>query len=142
MAIDVFSEEWSHACCAQLNGHQPYKSAASGWEGAIVMVMRADPKQGLTEDRAAWFDLHRGECRGARMATPEDRESAPYVMSAVPSVWKQVFAREMEPISAIMFGKLKLERGSMFTLARYTTAAKEMVVAAGMVEAVFPGEEG
>jgi putative sterol carrier protein len=142
MAIEVFSEEWSHACCAQLNQHEPYKSAASSWEGPIVMVMRADPKQGLTEDRAAWFDLHHGACRGARMATPGDRENATYVMSAPPAVWQQIFSRKLEPISAIMFGKLKLERGSMFTLARYTNAAKEMVVAASMVDAEFPNGAG
>jgi putative sterol carrier protein len=140
MPSEVFTEEWSHACCAQLNQHEPYKSAASTWEGSIAMVMRADPKQGLTEDRASWFDLHHGACRSARAATAEDREQAAYVMSAPPAVWKQIFNRQLEPISAIMFGKLKLERGSMFTLARYTTAAKEMVIAASMVDAVFPGD--
>jgi len=140
MAIEVFSEEWSHACCDQLNRHEPYKSAASSWEGAIVMVMRADPRSGLEEDRAAYFDLHHGECRGARVATEEDLARAPYVMAAKPDVWKQVFGRQLDPISALMFGKLKLERGSMFSLARYTAAAKEMVVAASMVEAAFPGE--
>jgi putative sterol carrier protein len=140
MAIEVFSEEWSHACCAQLNRHEPYQKAASNWEGAIVMVMRADARAGLDEDRAAYFDLHHGACRGARAASPEDREGAPYVMTAPPGVWKQIFSRQLEPISAIMFGKLKLERGSMFTLARYTTAAKEMVNAASMVEGSFPGE--
>lgn len=140
MATDVFTEEWSHRCCEQLNQHEPYRTAASGWEGAIVMVMRADPKVGLEEDRAAYFDLHHGSCRGARAASKEDRENAPYVMAAPPRVWEQVFAKELEPISALMFGKLKLERGSMFTLARYTAAAKEMVAAAGMVEARFPGE--
>lgn len=140
MTIEVFTEEWSHACCDQLNRHEPYRTAASAWEGAIVMVMRADPKAGVDEDRAAFFDLHHGACRGARLASPEDREQAAYVMTAPPRVWKQIFGRELEPISAIMFGKLKLERGSMFTLARYTAAAKEMVVAASLVEADFPGD--
>lgn len=140
MAIEVFSEEWSHACCDQLNQHEPYRNAATNWEGAIVMVMRSDPKAGLTEDRAAYFDLHHGSCRGARAASLDDRDNAPYVMTAPPGVWKQIFSRQLEPISAIMFGKLKLERGSMFTLARYTTAAKEMVVAASMVDSRFPNE--
>jgi putative sterol carrier protein len=140
MALEVFSEEWSHAACEKLNQHEPYRSAASNWEGAIVMVMRADPKAGVTEERATYFDLHHGACRGARVASNADRDDAPYVMSAPPGVWKQIFSRQLEPISAIMFGKLKLERGSMFTLARYTTAAKEMVVAASMVDSQFPGE--
>jgi putative sterol carrier protein len=138
--MDVFSDEWSHACCAKLNEHEPYRAAASNWEGAIIMVMRADAKARVEEDRAAYFDLHHGSCRGARAATADDRENAPYVMSAPPAVWKQIFSGQMEPISALMFGKLKLERGSLFTLARYPRAAKEMVVAASMVEATFPAE--
>jgi putative sterol carrier protein len=138
MPFDVFTDDWSRACCDQLNAHEPYRTAASSWEGAMVMVMRADERTGLAEDRAAWFDLHHGACRGARAATPEDRAAAEYVMSAPPRIWKQIFARDLDPMSALMFGKLKLERGSMFTLARYTTAAKEMVIAASMVDAVFP----
>lgn len=140
MPMEVFTEDWSHACCEQLNQHEPYRSAAKSWEGAIVMLMRADPKAGVAEERAAYFDLHHGSCRGARVATADDIANAPYVMSAPPGVWKQIFARELEPISAIMFGKLKLERGSMFTLARFTSAAKEMVVAASQVEATFPDD--
>jgi putative sterol carrier protein len=104
------------------------------------MVMRADPANGVAEDRGAYFDLHHGSCLGARAATADDRENAPYVMTAPAKIWKQIFGRELEPISALMFGKLKLERGSLFTLARYTTAAKEMVVAASMVEGRFPGD--
>jgi putative sterol carrier protein len=140
MALDVFSDEWSRACCERLNTHEPYRTAASSWEGAMIMVMKADARAGLDADRAAWFDLHHGQCRAARAATPEDRADAPYVLAAPPRIWKQIFARDLDPMSALMFGKLKLERGSMFTLARFTTAAKEMVAAASMVEGVFPDE--
>ena len=44
----------------------------------------------------------------------------------------------MDPVSAVMQGKLKLSRGNLFTLAKYAPAAREMVLAAGEVGGTFP----
>lgn len=139
MPLEVFTEEWSRACCEQLNQHEGYRQAAADWEGASVMVMTADPAQGVHEDRAVYLDAARGRCNGARTATPEDMEEAPYVFRADPATWKRLMAGEVEPVQAVMTGKLKLTRGSLMTLAKHAAAATAMVKAVAQVESTFPG---
>ena len=67
---------------------------------------------------------------------PEDE--APYVLEADPYSWKRVLDGELDPIAGLMRGKIKLRRGSVVELARYVKAAKELVRAAGRVDASYP----
>lgn len=142
MPTEVFTEAWARACCEALNASERYRRAAAEWEWPIVLAMTADPAHGVPEARAFHLDLFRGECRGTRPATEEDRERAAYVMEAGPGAWREILSGRLEPVTALMQGKLRLARGSLFALARYADAAREMVAAAGTVDAVFPGDEG
>lgn len=136
--MEVFTEEWGRACCEEMNRREAYRAAAAEWEGSVVLVMERDPALGVEEDRAYWLDLHRGACRGMRRATDDDLAKAAYVMRAAPMAWQHILAGELDPVAAVMSGRLRLARGSLFALARYTAAAREMVAAAGAVEAYFP----
>lgn len=138
MPIEVFTEEWCIACCEALNESEAYRASAAAWEGAIVLVMAADAAQGVAEDRAVYIDAHRGECRGAWPARDGEAEGAPFVFRADPAAWKRLLAGEMDPVSAVMQGKLKLVRGGLFTVAKFSTAAKEMIAAAARVGGTFP----
>ena len=141
--MEVFTDEWCTACCAAMNARESYRQAAAGWDqGAVVLVMTADPAQGVPAERAAWIDMHQGACRGSRMATPADREAATYVLQADPAGWKKLLSGETEPVPAMMTGKLRLTRGSLFALARYAQAAREMVHAAGDAGGTFPDAPG
>ncbi|HYJ80370.1 MAG TPA: SCP2 sterol-binding domain-containing protein [Longimicrobiaceae bacterium] len=135
---EVFTEEWSRACCAALNGRESYRTAAAAWEGAIVLTLAADPAAGFGADRAVYIDAHHGECRGARMAGDDDLAAAPFVFRADPAIWKRLLAGEIDPVSAVMQGKLRLVRGGLMTVAKYATAAKEMIAAAAQVGGTFP----
>ena len=137
--MEVFTEAWCVACCDRLNQRESYRLAAAGWEGAAVLLMSADPEQGIDEDRAVWLDIHHGQCRGTRVATAQDVETAPYVFRAGAAHWKRLLDGELDPVSAVMQGKLKLSRGNLFTLAKYAPAAREMIAAAGEVGGTFPG---
>lgn len=138
MAPEIFTGEWARDWCEEINRSEAYAEAAESWEGALVLAVHADPSYGLEEGRAVWVDLWHGECREARAAGEGDREEAPYVIAADPYSWKRVLEGEMDPISGLMRGKLKLERGSVVELARYVRAAKELVAAAGRVESRYP----
>lgn len=138
MPGEIFTGDWARDWCREINDSEAYREAAETWEGAVVLSVKADPAYGLEEGRAVYVDLHRGECREARAATEEDREEVPYVIAADPSVWRRILGGELDPVSGLMRGKLTLERGSVGELARYVTAAQEMVAAAGRVEAEYP----
>jgi putative sterol carrier protein len=140
--MEVFSAEWSEACCARMNAREGYRAAAAGWEGATVLVMGADPAEGVDADRAVWLDLHDGACRGTRPATPGDLAEAAYVLRADPATWRRMLAGDTDPVTAVMTGGLKLVRGSLFALAKHAAAAREMVAAAGEVGGTFPAPAG
>ena len=141
--MEVFTKEWASACCEALNRGGAYAVAAAGWEeGASVLTMAADPAHGIMEDRAVFVDAHRGHCNGARMATEADMEAASFIFRADPATWRRLLAGEVEPVAAVMAGKLKLTKGSLMTLAKYAKAATAMVAAAGEVGGSFPASSG
>jgi putative sterol carrier protein len=135
---EIFTDAWCTACAARLNARSAYREAASGWEGDVVLEMASDPSAGIASERAVWLDLHDGVCRSARVATTTDRASAAYVLRADPVTWRRLLAEEVEPVAAVMAGKLRLARGNLFALAKYASAAREMVAAAGEVGGTFP----
>jgi putative sterol carrier protein len=140
--MEVFTEEWCVACCDRLNGRDSYRTAAAGWKGAVVLAMTPDPAHGIETERAVWIDVDDGVCRGTRVATAEDLHTATYVFRADAAQWSRLLAGEVDPVAAVMTGKLKLARGSLFTLAKYAQAAREMVLAAGEVGGTFPSPRG
>lgn len=140
--MEVFTEEWSQACCARMNASAAYRQAAADWVGAVVLVMTADPAQGAYEQRAVFIDMERGVCHGSRVASAVDRADAAYVLQADPGTWRRLLSGDSDAMSMVMTGKLKLAKGNMFTLAKYAKAAREMVNAAGEVGGEFPSARG
>ena len=69
MAYEIYTGDWARAWCGALNDSEAYAEAASDWEGALVLRVRADTSYGIEEPRSVWVDLHHGDCRGARAAT-------------------------------------------------------------------------
>jgi Putative sterol carrier protein len=138
MAAEIFTEEWANAWCEKINENASYRKAAERWEGAIVLVMTADPDFGIPEERAVIADLWHGECRSGHTADAAARDAAPYVISGSPAAWRKILDGEADPIVALMGGKLKLARGGLFSLLPYAKAAKEMVVSATQVDTSFP----
>jgi len=120
------SEEWLALYRELINGSQEYRDSSQDWEGDIAFVMQAEPDRGVPEDLIAWLDLWHGECRGARMITPEEGERAAYGIRAPYSRWREVLEGRLEPVKAMVQGKLKL-RGDLAEIVRHVRAAKELV---------------
>ena len=97
--MEVFTEEWCAACCEALNQRESYRLAAAGWEGAVVLVMAADPAEGVDAERAVWLDIHHGGCRGTRVATRRTWTAAAYVFRAGAADWKRLLAGEVDPVA-------------------------------------------
>ncbi len=54
------------------------------------------------------------------------------------AAWKRILAGEVEPLTALMTGKLRLTQGSLAKLLPYVQAAKELVAAARRIPSTFP----
>ena len=120
------SDAWLEAYRERINGSGEYREAAATWEGDIAFCFEAEPDRGVREDLWGWLDLWHGECRSARMVSPDEGRAASYVISAPYSRWKQVLAGELDPVKGMMQGKLKLD-GDLPTIIRYVRAANELV---------------
>lgn len=120
------SDEWLRIYQDRINGSAEYREAAATWEGAIAFVFEAEPDRGVPEDLWAWLDLWHGECREARMVTPEEGRGAPYVIRAPYTRWKEVLAGNLDPVRGMMQGKLRLQ-GDLPTIIRHVRAANELV---------------
>lgn len=130
-AHPIFTQEWAEAYRRKLNENEAYAEAGSDWEWPLAMKVRADPEEGIEEDRAVVLDLYRGECRDVEIVEGEQAgEAADYVITGSMSTWYDVLDGNLRPLKALMFGKLKLEKGKMRDIAPYTKAAKEMVESA------------
>ena len=133
------SEEWVEVFGQRINGSADYREAASEWEGDISFVFEAEPDRNLPQDVWAWLDLWHGECRSARLVGTAEGEAAKYVIRAPYSRWKEIVQGELDPIKAMMQGKLKL-RGDLAMIVRYARAASELVQLTQTVPTEFVDE--
>jgi len=139
MAAELFGEDWARAWREEIAASEAYRSAAASWEGAMVFAMTADEACGVPGERRVYLDLWHGDCRDARAAAEEDFTAAAYVLTGAPAVWREVLEGGLEPLLAVMSGKLRLARGSVARLLPYVRAAKELLAAARRVPTEFPG---
>jgi putative sterol carrier protein len=133
------TDEWFHALEGRINASTAYRDAAADWEGDISFVIQAEPDRNVPDDVWGYLDLWHGACRDARVVTPERGDEARYVLTAPYTRWKDIVRGDLDPIKAMMQGKLKV-RGDLPTIVRYVRAADELVQLTGQVETSFPDE--
>ncbi len=140
MAIDFPSQEWTEKYKETINSDPGYKKAGANWQaGAISFIIKANPEIGLEQDQAFILDLHKGECRDARMADMDEAMAQPFIITASYSQWKAVIRSELDPIKGMMQGKLKL-KGNLPMIVRFVDAAKSLVQNAAKVDTKFLDE--
>lgn len=120
------SDEWVRIYRDRINASAEYHEAAATWEGAVAFAFEAEPDHGVPVDLWVVLDLWHGECREAKMTTPEEAERAPYVIRAPYSRWKEVLRGDLDPVKGMMQGKLRLQ-GDLAMIVRYVRAANELV---------------
>lgn len=133
------SADWFAKYCDAINASAEHRSAAADWEGDVTFVVEAEPDKGVEEETWAWLDLHHGECRSAKIVSPDEGERARYVISAPYSRWKEVITGRLDPIRGMTSGRLKLA-GDLPTIVQQVEAAKILVGLAGTIPTEFPDE--
>ena len=125
----LFSAEWAAACQTEINSSAAYREAGATWEGAVVFVV----DKGEEPSRGVYVDLWHGECREARAILGGDVDRAPYVIMGDRNTWNEVLAGTLEPLGALVMGRLKLTKGSLGALAFHIKSARELVGCAARV---------
>ena len=124
MKVKVLSEEWVEAVGKAINNNPNYKPSALTWEGDMLLVF--EPSGNLDHEVRVVLRLYHGECTGTRLIPEGEEVETEYIMSGPYINFVSVVKKEIDPIRAIMSGKLKLE-GDMAKLMRHAKAALEMV---------------
>ena len=132
-------DEWFRALASEINDSSAYREAAADWEGDIAFVVEADPERGVPDDVWGYLDLWHGACRDGRLIEPAEGDAAAFLISATYRRWKDVVRGDLDPVRAMMQGKLRV-RGDLPTILRYVQAAHELVVLCGVVPTRFPDE--
>jgi putative sterol carrier protein len=142
MPIPFPSPEWVQAYKEAINANANYKTAAKDWtHGVVAMVVKAAPELGIAEDLAMWLDVHEGVCRETKLLPAKDAQGANFVIEADYPKWKSVIRKELDPIKAMMQGKLKVTKGNMPTLVKYVHSNRELVESATHVDTQFRDEK-
>ena len=132
----AFSSEWVQAWAEALNASPEYRAAASSWEGTVAATVTDPPA--LEPEGAVFLDLHRGECRAARVASPGDLADATFVLDGPPSAWRELLAGQASALTALMSGRIRLRRGQLAALLPHAGSARELVRLATRVSTEFP----
>jgi len=130
MGAALFSEAWATELEHELAGDDDYRRAASGWNGSLLFVLEPDPARGFPEERRLFLDLVHGSARAVRPALPDDPANARFRLAAPAAVWLELLSGDLEPGAAVLSGRLRLERGSMFGLLPHLDAARRLLLCA------------
>ena len=141
MALLFPSAAWADAYREAINANPRYKQTAASWtEGAIALVCKAEPALGLNTAQAIVLDLQQGECRGVTYASdPSALSDVPFVIEASYADWKATIGGELDPIKAMLQGRLKLAKGHLPTIIRDVEGSKQLVLSARAIATEFLG---
>lgn len=142
MAHEFPSEEWTQAFAVAVNDNEDYRKHGKPWTyGAVAMVISKNPELGIEEDTGMILDVDQGVCRGTQYVKGMDAvQEAPFVIVAPYDRWKQVIRGEVDPIKAMMEGKLKMTKGHLPTMLRFVESSRALVVSATKVPTRFLDE--
>ncbi len=144
MAHEFPSKEWTDAYAEAVNGNEAYRTAGKDWaHGTVAMVVKADESLGIPADVGMILDVEGGRCRGTTylqgMGAIEEADPAFIIVAPYPR-WKEVIAGDVDPIKAMMQGKLKLTKGHLPTMLRFVESSRQLVVSAKNVPTRFLDE--
>jgi len=141
MAVKAFSNEWATLFKDEVNKSSVYKSAAKGWKWTVGLVVEAEPDKHFPESRGVVLDLYDGTARDIKVGSADDAQKSDFVISGSYSRWKQVATKELDATKGLLQGKLKLKKGDLPTIVRYTKASQEMTECTTRIDVEWPDEK-
>ena len=133
------SEAWAAAYHKAVNDNPQYRTAGQDWtHGKVAFIVKADPSIDLPADMAILLDVNGGQCHGAAYMTGEAaREGAAFAVEGPYDNWKQLIVEGLDPIKALMQGRLRLTKGHLPTMIRYVESSKQLLKSAQNVPTAF-----
>jgi putative sterol carrier protein len=137
--MEVFTDQWTARFRDEINRSDSFRNHGASWNAPIALQMSF---RGGAEPRSVVLHLHGGTCGSACCAPLRADDEIALVIRTDVAGWQRILAGRMDPVWGIMFGKLKLVRGSLSELIPFASAAKALVESAARIDAGFPPREG
>lgn len=132
------SQEWIKAMEALLDKNPEYKKAGATWEGDTIMIIEAE--EGLLPESFIYYSHpHHGEILESYQLKSETEKTANYVIRAPYSTFKLIIQKKLDPMKAMMTGKIKI-KGDMKKLLQYAKFQQLGMEALALVETQFIDE--
>lgn len=131
MPLTFPSHAWVKAFAEKLNTSASYAEIAKNWEGDILFQVDMPTGAPLL----LYLDLWHGQCRDAYEAKDANQKAA-FRLTAPLANFVKVIKGELDPMQAMMTGKLKVQ-GSMVVLMKHIPTVLEFVKVARTVEAEY-----
>jgi putative sterol carrier protein len=135
MGIKFPSDEWAKMMMEDLNKSDAYMEAAKNWEGDFYFII--EPREKSEQSAILYMDLWHGKCREAFVVTDPDIRKPVFRLSGSIENWKKVMTKQIDPMQAMMTGKLKLH-GNMAMVMKNVRAAKELVESCTRIDTDYP----
>ena len=135
-----FTQPWADAFRDAINADPAYRTAAAGWSWPVALLL--DPPAatlGYPEPVAVQVALDRGTAGDATVVSG-DAATADIVLGGSYETWKEIVRGSLDPVGAVMGGRLRLVRGSIMTLMSQIGAARALVACAAQTPTEFPDE--
>ncbi|MEW6440901.1 MAG: SCP2 sterol-binding domain-containing protein [bacterium] len=134
------SDEWIKGLQAVCRADDGFRSSCGDFMGKFVFQIETEPGK-LERPAYLFLWVDQGDAKEAKAMTSLDEEpDAEYVITGKYSVWKGVVQGKLDPLRAIMTRKLKLVKGSQFTILKQAKFAMRMISNATRVDTVFADE--
>lgn len=136
-SLALFSREWADAWCAEVASTDDWSRSSGGWAGTLAF--EATGVEGEPVNRSIVLELDADGCRSGRTADEADLARADYRLTATAASWDRLLAGDLDPMWAVMAGKLKIASGEAGGSMPSQAAARVIFAAAKRVAAQSPG---
>lgn len=134
------SDEWVREWVELANGSAEFEASGAGWDGAVGAVVEADPKRGVPTTLYLRLDGREGKWLGHELGTsPAVVESAVFTLRAPYWRWKQLVGQDLNPLKAVLQGKLRVS-GHAPAILRRVSSLTILMRLAGELETTFVDE--
>jgi putative sterol carrier protein len=139
--VPVFpSEQWVDALVALANRTPEFEASGRGWEGAVGLVIEPDADAGLSEPIYVRLDGRHGKWLGSELRNDSSLvEGAVFVLRAPYPHWKDLIRQKIQPIRALLQGKVRVE-GHLPVILKWMKSVAVLAELAGRIDTEFVDE--
>lgn len=122
--MQLFSKEWVSTWVNAINNDPKYRAESESWAWPVAIEISSDNS---SETTSIYLDLKHGECKRWFYNEPEKSTSAAYIFQAPSSHWEALINEQKDPIFCIIKGYIKLKKGNILSLSRYSKSGKRLL---------------